>query len=72
MRFIPEVCSDDFYACDNLLVILLKARLWLFHVLVQVVLLPSSASKLEVNDQRNIFLPLFTPCTRTPEVVFQL
>lgn len=72
MCFIAEVCFDDFYARDNLLVMLLKAGLWLFHILVQVVLLPSSASKLEVNDRRNTFFPLFTPCTKRPEVVFQL
>lgn len=47
---------------------LLKAGLQLFYMLVQVVLLPPSTSKLEANDQRNIFFPSFTPSTKRPEV----
>jgi len=57
MSFIAEVFSDDFYACDNLLVILLKARLWLSCILVQVVLLPASARKLEVKIKETSFFP---------------
>lgn len=70
MCFIAEVCSDDSYAHHSLLVC--KEGLWLFHVSVLVVLLPSSARKLDMNDQGNIFFPLLNPCTKKEEVVFQL